>query len=374
MTAVRPARLTDPAHPLGDHAWAIRALAAGERDLASAELWGRSLERSRRRREAADARRPGLGQVTTAKVSAALVTATLLVPATQVAHAKRAKAAQTQTSDRLLKQGSRGEAVAAAQRALGLEPDGVFGSGTGEAVRAFQREKGLAADGVVGPQTAAALGIGAATPVHRLRSTATGTAPSLKLDRRTTRALQRAVGVRADGSVGPRTRAAIKRAERRHGLPVDGRPDSELLRALGVPGRTAPVPGEPDPAAVAPAGEGAAAAVSAAQAAVGTPYGSGGNGPASFDCSGLTVHAFEQAGVSLPRTSFDQYAQGTRVERSAIQPGDLVFFDTNGPGASHVGIATSSTTAISATTKGVMEHSFSSGYWAEHYIGARRVA
>ena len=63
-----------------------------------------------------------------------------------------------------------------------------------------------------------------------------------------------------------------------------------------------------------------------------------------------------QAGVTLPRTSFDQFGVGTPVDRASIQAGDLVFFNAAGPGASHVAIATSNATAISATTKGVMEH------------------
>ena len=64
---------------------------------------------------------------------------------------------------------------------------------------------------------------------------------------------------------------------------------------------------------------------------------------------------------------------GVHVDQAAIQAGDLVFFDANGPGASHVAIATSATTAISATTHGVREHSITGPYWGEHYFGARRV-
>ena len=50
-----------------------------------------------------------------------------------------------------------------------------------------------------------------------------------------------------------------------------------------------------------------------------------------------------------------------------------MFFNANGPGASHVGIATSNSTAISATSHGVMEHAISDSYWGSHYVGARRV-
>src|SRR5205814_3200785 len=106
---------------------------------------------------------------------------------------------------------------------------------------------------------------------------------------------------------------------------------------------------------------------------IGKPYRSAGKGPGGFDCSGLTAFAFRAAGISLGSSSYAQYGQGTSVSRPQIQAGDLVFFNTNGGGASHVGIATSPTTMISATSHGVMENSFTSGYWAAHYVGARRV-
>jgi cell wall-associated NlpC family hydrolase len=50
-----------------------------------------------------------------------------------------------------------------------------------------------------------------------------------------------------------------------------------------------------------------------------------------------------------------------------------VFFDANGPGASHVAIATGAGTAISATSHGVREHAIGGPYWGAHYYGARRV-
>lgn len=71
----------------------------------------------------------------------------------------------------------------------------------------------------------------------------------------------------------------------------------------------------------------AAAAFAAAKGKVGTPYVWGATGPSSFDCSGLTSWAYQQAGVSLPRTSQAQANQGTRISsQSQLKPGDLVFF------------------------------------------------
>jgi cell wall-associated NlpC family hydrolase len=84
-------------------------------------------------------------------------------------------------------------------------------------------------------------------------------------------------------------------------------------------------------------------------------------------------HAERQA--NQPGRSQNPGGPGRRRDPAlgAIKAGDLVFFDTDGPGASHVGIALGLETAISATTHGVMEHPLTTGYWGERLIGARRV-
>jgi peptidoglycan DL-endopeptidase CwlO len=329
--------------------WAIFALPPGSRDLGSFELWQRSLERSRRRREAAAARRASRHK---RAVPTALVAATLIMPTAQVARAQQAVATNPVAAGDL-KLGSRGPGVVAAQRALGIPADGVFGRQTRRAVRAFQRAHGLEVDGVIGPVTRGALGTGGS-----------GSAPAGSA----TTALQRALGVAADGDYGPVTRAAVRRFQAAHGLGTDGVAGPQTLGALGLPQNVTLGQGT-----LSGGGGGGAAAVAAARSVIGTPYALGGNGPSTFDCSGLTVFAMGQAGVTLPRTSYDQWGVGTPVSRSAVQAGDLVFFNANGPGASHVGIATSNATAISATSHGVREHSISDAYWGSHYLGARRV-
>jgi cell wall-associated NlpC family hydrolase len=114
--------------------------------------------------------------------------------------------------------------------------------------------------------------------------------------------------------------------------------------------------------------------VDAATAQIGDGYVYGGSGPDGFDCSGLTAYAFAQSDVALPHNSQAQAAMGRAVARDDIRPGDLVFFSTAGAGASHVGIATGRTTAVSATSSGgVMEHSTTDAYWGGHFVTARRL-
>ncbi|MFJ5830230.1 NlpC/P60 family protein [Streptomyces sp. NPDC093089] len=91
----------------------------------------------------------------------------------------------------------------------------------------------------------------------------------------------------------------------------------------------------PPLADLGPASSRAAAAVIAARSAIGKPYVWGATGPSAFDCSGLMVWSYRQAGISLPRTSSAQRYAGRRVPLSQAQPGDLVTYRGD---ASHVAI------------------------------------
>ncbi|PZS32162.1 MAG: hypothetical protein DLM59_08665 [Pseudonocardiales bacterium] len=75
-----------------------------------------------------------------------------------------------------------------------------------------------------------------------------------------------------------------------------------------------------------PASGNALKALQTAYAQLGKPYQWGAAGPGSFDCSGLTMYAWASAGVSLPHSSRMQFSSGPHVARSALQPGDLLFF------------------------------------------------
>ena len=110
-----------------------------------------------------------------------------------------------------------------------------------------------------------------------------------------------------------------------------------------------------------------------AEQLVGVPYRWGGESTSGFDCSGLVQFSFGHFGVYLGRTSYTQFNSGSGVSEGALQPGDLVFFDTDGAGASHVGIYVGGYRFVNAAGSHVQVDSLYNGYWASHYIGARRV-
>jgi cell wall-associated NlpC family hydrolase len=81
-----------------------------------------------------------------------------------------------------------------------------------------------------------------------------------------------------------------------------------------------------------PNASGAQIAVQAAYSVVGTPYVWGSSNPSvGLDCSGVTVYAWGQAGVSLPHSAAAQYSMFPRIPLSAVQPGDLVYYGNHGP-------------------------------------------
>jgi cell wall-associated NlpC family hydrolase len=136
--------------------------------------------------------------------------------------------------------------------------------------------------------------------------------------------------------------------------------------------RTAPAPSAPAPSSSAPAPSGRyGSAVAYANAQVGKPYVYGASGPSAFDCSGLTMSAWRQAGVSLPHSASAQYGVTSRVSASALQPGDLLFFYS---GISHVGIYVGGGMMVHASNPSTgVERVPLSGYWMSVFVSGGRV-
>ena len=145
--------------------------------------------------------------------------------------------------------------------------------------------------------------------------------------------------------------------------------------APGAP--VAPVaPGAPG-APVTPVGPADGYALSGTALSLrGAPYRLGGVDPATgFDCSGFVRYVYQQHGVPMPREVREQFRVGKTVDRSKLEPGDLVFFSTVAPGASHVGIMIGGDQFVHAPSeRGVVRvENLTSEYWASRYVGAKRV-
>jgi cell wall-associated NlpC family hydrolase len=108
---------------------------------------------------------------------------------------------------------------------------------------------------------------------------------------------------------------------------------------------------------------------------LGVPYEWGGTSFGGVDCSGFVWAVFAKNGIELPRTADAQFEFGRHVPSRDLRPGDLVFFQTYAPGASHVGIYLGNGKFVHASSSnGVRVDALAEDYYSERYIGARRLA
>jgi cell wall-associated NlpC family hydrolase len=107
----------------------------------------------------------------------------------------------------------------------------------------------------------------------------------------------------------------------------------------------------------------------------GKPYRYGGVTPKGFDCSGFVHYAYLKAGLSIPRTTRDQYRASQRLPFEKARPGDLLFFKINSRKLSHVGLYAGNGRFIHASTakKRVADASLQDPYWRDRLIGIGRV-
>ncbi|MDT8903074.1 C40 family peptidase [Anaeroselena agilis] len=138
--------------------------------------------------------------------------------------------------------------------------------------------------------------------------------------------------------------------------------DTDIGKVLGL--STTPAAPSANPNAI----------IATGQKYMGVPYVWGGETPAGFDCSGFTQYVMKQNGVTIPRTAAEQFAAGSPVAKDKLQAGDLVFFTTYKPGASHVGFYMGDGKFLHASSgaKKVTVSKLDEAYYTERYIGARR--
>ncbi|CAM4072552.1 MULTISPECIES: C40 family peptidase [Tsukamurella] len=131
-----------------------------------------------------------------------------------------------------------------------------------------------------------------------------------------------------------RTRAALGAAVAVIGL-VASPAVSQAAPAPQAPAPQAPAAQAPAPQVSAAPDRGAV--VQAALTRVGMPYQYGASGPSAFDCSGLVSWAMNQAGLSVPRSSYSLMSAGTPVSQGELRPGDVVITAGGGHAALYVG-------------------------------------
>ena len=234
----------------------------------------------------------------------------------------------------------------------GVSVDGVFGPGTLYAVEAFQRAHHLTPDGIVGNQTFIALAQTSRTASRG--GDVRGAAYVVQSgDTLSSIAAKEGVSLTALEAANPGLNPARL----------------QVGQTIVIPSASAVSSGLPSPSSIGD---------QLAQLALkmgGVRYMYGGASPAvGFDCSGLVYYVAHLLGLNVPRTASAQYQAGAPVPAGDLQPGDLVFFNTEGY-ASHVGIYIGNGEFVQAENWGTVVQitSLSSPYWASTFIGARRL-
>ena len=153
-----------------------------------------------------------------------------------------------------------------------------------------------------------------------------------------------------------------------------------LTLAAARPAAPAPAPTAPTPPAVPAPGPRPGLAPLAPPFVGHAPHVYGGAGPAGFDCSGFTMYIYGQFGIRLPHGATDQMRYGAAVDRSQLQPGDLIFFHDDyysSSTASHCGIYVGNDQFVHASTYGsggvLLTALNGNPYYSAHYIAARRM-
>ena len=189
-----------------------------------------------------------------------------------------------------------------------------------------------------------------------------------------------------DGDFGEETERAVKEFQRDQELSVTGVVNNATWRALkkAKPGKKRVTDEKPFELVgddkLVPFGkaiiseEQAAALIATARQYIGVPYVFGGTTPLGFDCSGFLQYVFKQNGLTIPRLADEQYKLGKSVKKSELRAGDLVFFTTYEPGASHCGIYIGDGQFMHASSsRGIRIDRLDNVYWAPRYYGGKHI-
>lgn len=243
---------------------------------------------------------------------------------------------------------------------------GYYGTLTKTAVIRFQNNNGLSADGIAGPATQSKLASSSAKSLMLKVGSSGEAVQTLQLK---LKALGYFSGT-GTGYYGAVTRAAVIAFQRSNGLSADG--------IAGPATRNKVFSGSSASPGTTSASTAAIADIALAQ--VGKTYVLGGNGPNTFDCSGLAYYAMTSAGFSVSRYSASAYSEvssWTKITSTAsLQKGDLVFFKSDTSSyISHMGICIGNGQFVHASSgQGkVMVSDLSNVYWSRNFVLARRV-
>lgn len=166
--------------------------------------------------------------------------------------------------------------------------------------------------------------------------------------------------VKADVVVKPNVKVVVKTTNLSTGNVIKV-PDREAQRNSYSRGGNANIP------------EAAYSVVEYAKKQLGKPYIWGAEGPSGFDCSGLTKYVYKNFGFNLPHYTGSQIRMGFPISKEKLSPGDLIFFNTDGP-VSHVGIYIGNDKFIHAASSGKVTMSdLYSSYYKSRFAGARRL-
>jgi cell wall-associated NlpC family hydrolase len=233
-------------------------------------------------------------------------------------------------------------------------------------LKRFQAAHQLSATGTVNANTWTALLARGSKPILRYGDTG-----------RSVRRLQRSLTasghpVPVSGHFGPITRDAVRSVQTLQGWRATGVATTGVWLALQSGGALkitvvkavtkAPIP-------TAPESGKAATALAFAKQQLGDRYVFGGSGPNTWDCSGLTMKAWQSAGITLPHSAAMQFRIGAKISKSELKPGDLVFFYR---GIRHVAMYAGNDMVIHAPHPGARVSYIKMAYMP--YVGARRLS